>query len=218
MYARWSGCSVSARIACEVVCRVVSLPATDSSTNQAEISACVSRSPSISAWTSAVIRSSLGCSSRWAAISEANCESVKIASPSAAIGSRPPRNSSSPTETIVSAAATMRSRSASGTPIMSEIVWSGSRLAISATKSPPPVGAASATISFAAWRMPSSIRATCRGVNADDTSPRSFVCRGASIAMNESVASSSSGATSPRTTPSADEKQCGSREIRLMSS
>ena len=46
----------------------------------------------------------------------------------------------------VSAASTTRSRSASGTPIMSEIVCSGSRLAISSTKSPPPVGAASATI------------------------------------------------------------------------
>ena len=118
-------------MACEVVWRVVSLPATESSTNQAEISAWVRRSPSISACTSAVIRSSPGCFSRWAAISDAACESVQIAWPSVASGSRPSRNRSSATETIVSAASTTCSRSASGTPIMSEIVWSGSRLAIS---------------------------------------------------------------------------------------
>ena len=117
----------------------------------------------------------------------------------------------------MSAASTTCSRSASGTPIMSEIVWSGSRLAISDTKSPPPVGAASVTISLAACRMPSSIWATRRGVNADDTSPRSFVWRGASIAMKDSVASRSSRGASPATTPSADEKVFGSREIRLMS-
>ena len=58
--ARWSGNSVSACIACEVVCRVVSLAATASSTKKAAISWWVSRSPSISASTSAVIRSSCG--------------------------------------------------------------------------------------------------------------------------------------------------------------
>ena len=203
-------------MACEVVWRVVSLPATESSTNQAEISAWVRRSPSISACTSAVIRSSAGCFSRWAAISDAACESVQIAWPSVASGSRPSRNCSSATETIVSAASTTCSRSASGTPIMSEIVWSGRRLAISDTKSPPPVGAASVTISFAASLIPSSIWATRRGVNADDTSPRSFVWRGASIAMKDSVASRSSSGASP-TTPSAEENVLGSREIRLMS-
>ena len=139
-------------MAWEVVCRVVSFPATESSTNQAEISAWVSFSPSISACTSAVIRSSAGWRSRWAAISLANWDSVQIASPITAIGSRPSRKRSSPVDTSASAATT-RSRSASGTPIMSEIVRSGSRLATSDTKSPPPVGAASSTISAAAVRI-----------------------------------------------------------------
>jgi hypothetical protein len=43
---------------------------------------------------------------------------------------------------------------------MSEIVCSGSRLAINSTKSPPPQAAASATISRALTRIPASIRAT----------------------------------------------------------
>ncbi len=47
--------------------RVVSLPATTSSRNIASNSCSVSRSPSISAWTSFVTMSSDGCSRRFAA-------------------------------------------------------------------------------------------------------------------------------------------------------
>ena len=109
--------------------------------------------------------------------------------------------SGSETVTSVSAAFTTRSRSAPGTPIISEIVISGRRLAISSTKSPPPAGAASSTTSRAFCRMPSSIRATWRGVNAADTSPRSFVWRGASMARNDCEASSISGGASPNCVP-----------------
>ena len=111
-----------------------------------------------------------------------------------------------------------RSRSDAGTPSMSEIVCSGSRLAIRSTKSPPPVAAASSTIRFALTRMPLSIRATCRGVNAEETRPRSLLWRGASIARNDCDASSISGGASANWTPSPERKLAGSREIRRMSS
>ena len=118
----------------------------------------------------------------------------------------------------VSAASTTRSRSASGTPSMSEIVCSGSRLAMRSTKSPPPVGAASAMIRLALTRIPSSIRLIWRGVKAADTRPRSLVCRGASIARNDWEASSISGGASANWTPSPEQNVAGSREMRRMSS
>ena len=59
----------------------------------------------------------------------------------------------------------------------------------------PPRSAARST------RIPSSMRATWRGVNAADTSPRSLVWRGASIARNDCDASSSSGGASPNCVP-----------------
>ncbi len=120
--------------------------------------------------------------------------------------------------TITSDASTIRSRSASGTPIMSEIVISGSRLAISETKLPPPVGAASETIVWASRRMPSSIRAIWRGVNADEMIPRSFVWRGESMPMIDSVASRSSSGTSPNDTPSPEQNVSGLRDALRMSS
>ena len=118
----------------------------------------------------------------------------------------------------VLAASMTRSRSASGTPSMSEMVCSGRRLAMRSTKSPPPVGAASAMIRLALTRMPSSMRLIWRGVNAAETSPRSLVCRGASMARNDWEASSISGGASANWTPSAEQKVAGSREIRRMSS
>ena len=95
---------------------------------------------------------------------------------------------------------------------------SGSRLATSSTKSPPPVGAASSTICRAFARIPSSMRATWRGVKADETRPRSFVCRGASIARNDWDASSNSGGASPNSTPLPEQNVAGSREICRTSS
>ncbi len=84
-----------------------------------------------------------------------------------------------------SAASTTRSRSASATPSISDQVISGSRFAISETKSPPPVGPASSTTSRAFAAIPSSIRATWRGEKAFCTRPRSLVCRGASMARKD---------------------------------
>jgi hypothetical protein len=189
-----------------------------SRTKNAPISACVSRSPSTSAWTSAVIRSSAGSRSRNAASSVANCVSVQTVSPSTTIGSRPARTSGSAIETSVSAARTIRSRSASGMPIMSEMVMSGRRRETMSTKSPPPAGAASSTIWRARARMPSSIRRTWRGVNAEETRPRSFVWRGASIARNDWVASRISGGELKKSTPRPEQNVAGSREIRRTSS
>ena len=101
---------------------------------------------------------------------------------------------------------------------MSEIVTNGNRLAISSTKSPPPLGAASSTIRRALTRIPSSMRATWRGVKADETSPRSLVWRGASIARNDSEASRNSGGASANWVPWAEQKVCGAREIPRTSS
>ena len=141
--ARWSGLQVSARIACEVVWRrgvVAGHRQQHEEGRDLGVGELARRRSRPGRARSSGRRA--GCCSRSAAISVANCESVQIASPSTSPADRgPSRNCSSPTETIVSAALTTRSRSASGTPIMSEIVWSGSRLAISDTKSPPPVGA-----------------------------------------------------------------------------
>ena len=205
-------------MACDVVWRVVSLPATESRTKKAPISACVRRSPSISACTSPVMRSSPGCRSRKAASSVANSVSVHSAAPSFSSGDWSPAISGSETVTSVSAACTTRSRSASGTPIMSEIVCSGRRLAISSTKSPPPVGAASSTMRRALARMPSSMRLTCRGVKAAETRPRSFVWRGASMARNDCDASSISGGASPNCVPLPEQNSSGLRETWRMSS
>ena len=66
--------------------------------------------------------------------------------------------------------------------------------------------------------MPSSIRATWRGVNAADTRPRSLVWRGASIARNDCEASRNSGGASPNWVPWPEQNVCGSREMRRMSS
>ena len=101
---------------------------------------------------------------------------------------------------------------------MSEIVTNGRRLAISCTKSPPPAGAASSTICLALRAIPSSMRATWRGVKAAETRPRSFVWRGASIPRNDCDASSSSWGTSPNCTPWLEQKLAGSREILRTSS
>ena len=101
---------------------------------------------------------------------------------------------------------------------MSEIVCSGSRLAMMSTKSPPPVGAASAMIRLALTWIPSSMRLICRGVKAAETRPRSLVWRGASMARNDWEASSISGGASANWTPSLEQKVAASREIRRMSS
>ena len=66
--------------------------------------------------------------------------------------------------------------------------------------------------------MPSSMRLTWRGVNALDTSPRSFVWRGASMARKDWVASSSSGGASPNCVPWPEQKTSGWRETLRMSS
>ncbi len=205
-------------MACEVVCRVVSLAATASSTKKAAISGWVSRSPSISASTRAVMRSSCGEEARSAASPVAYSCSVPRPWPSRARGSSRAMNSGSDALMSRSAASTTRSRSASATPNISDQVISGRRLAIRSTKSPPPVGAASSTTSRAFAAMPSSMRATWRGENAFWTSPRSLVCRGASIARKDCEASSISSGASANWTPCPEQNRSGSREIERTSS
>ena len=62
------------------------------------------------------------------------------------------------------------------------------------------------------------MRATWRGVNAEETSPRSFVWRGASIARNESDASRNSGGASANCVPCPEQNVLGSREMLRTSS
>ena len=62
---RWSGFSISASIPCEMRLRVVSLPATASSSKNRSNSMSVSRSPSTSAWSSTLMMSSDGLARFW---------------------------------------------------------------------------------------------------------------------------------------------------------
>ena len=209
--ARWSGKSVNARRAWLVVWRVVSLPATDSSTKNAPISSGSSRSPSTSVCTSALIRSSPGSSARWSAISRATAVSSSTPRKFISSGSRPARTSGSFQPTSSSALWRTVSRSSSGTPIISEMVIIGRRWATSLTKSHSPSGATSSTIRRAWSAICSSMRFTCRGVKAAFTSPRTFVWRGASIARKDIEASSISGSASSNITPSPEQNVSGLR-------
>ena len=68
---------------------------------------------------------------------------------------------------------------------------SGSRIAMSSTKSPLSFSLAAATISWAAVASFSSSVATALGVKSRDTSLRNRVCSGASWLINIALVSSS---------------------------
>ena len=85
---------------------------------------------------------------------------------------------------------------------MSDSVRIGSSLAQSSTKSAPlPASRSSATMLFALALIDSSMRRTCRGVNAECTTLRIMVCRGASMARKDCDASSSSSGKFSNSTP-----------------
>ena len=137
--------------------------------------------------------------------------SVRIAAKFMSSGSRPASTSGSFQPTSSSAARVTVSRSDSGTPISSAMVVIGSRRDTCSTKSQSPVSTSSSTTPRARSRIVSSIRFIWRGVKAALTRPRSLVWRGASVARNESEASSSSGSTSSNMTPSPERNVAGSR-------
>ena len=202
-HSRWSGFSVKCLIVSVEVCFVVSLPATESSTKNAPISASVSVSPSTSAWMRPVNRSSVGFSRRSAMISAAMACSFCAASSWTCDGSRPARCSGSAQETISCAAARGLSWRCSGTPNIAANIRSGSRLAHPSTNSISPEGseANESTISRAACSTWSSMRWICFGVKAFWTILRSSLCRGLSIAMNDCVISRNSGGSASNSTP-----------------
>ncbi len=160
-----NGCSISASIPCAIACRVVSFPATTSRRNIVSNSRSVSRSPSISAWTSRDTRSSRGSSRRCAAIAWPYSKSSSAAglrngtsrycslsgesgSTSAKSGSvfaisRSPQSTSLPV-------------SDSGTPSRRQSTRIGSSFAISSMKSNSPRASACSRISRESSRSASS--------------------------------------------------------------
>ncbi len=98
-------------------------------------------------------------------------------------------------------------RSRSGMPTMSDSVRTGNSLAQCPTKSTPlPASRSSVDDLLAFALIESSMRRTCRGVNAACTTLRISVCRGGSIARNDWEASSNSSGTFSKSTPLPDRK------------
>ena len=117
------------------------------------------------------------------------------------------------------AALTALSRSSpSGSPKKLPKMRPGSFTDTSSTKSPSPRWAISVTRSRAWPRIQPSSRRTFLGLNASVVMPRSWVCRGASIAMNDCAISTASGAKSSMVMPWAEEKISGWRLAIRMSS
>ncbi len=145
-----TGCLDKARMVCEVVCFVVSLPAVDSRIMKAPMWSSDSRWPSTSACTMAVIRSSLGWRRRSLAISIAVPRSSSIWLTRKVTVSTPASSSSSPTPAnIASAALATASRSSGAMPIMSDTVRMGRIAEHAFTKSTLPAPTRLSTISRA---------------------------------------------------------------------
>ena len=125
------------------------------------------------------------------------------------MGRRSPTSSGSFQPTMSFAALATRSWSAADTPIMSERVSTGSRSETRSTRSHSPSGASSETMLRAWTRIRSSIRATCRVVNAEATSRRSLTWRGASRIRNDDADSAISSGMSSNITPRPEQKVCG---------
>ena len=172
-----------------IALRVVSLPATTRRMKNDANSALVSRSPSTSACMSTLVMSSRGDAVRSSPSAWAYCESSIAADIST---SMVVPYSGSPMPRMTFESSNMRRLSASGMPIMSQMIFSGSVAAISCTKSQAPAGATSATMRRAWARTFSSSAATMRGVKPRFTSLRSLVCRGASMLIMDPKNSSSS--------------------------
>ena len=102
---------------------------------------------------------------------------------------------------------------------MSDSVRMGSSLAQCSTKSAPlPAALSSSTMVLAFAWIESSMRLTCRGVNAALTSLRRKVCRGGSIARKDCDASSNSSGTFSKMTPLPDRNTSLLRLTATMSS
>ena len=193
--------------------RVVSLPAVTSNTKNDANSCCVNFSSSISAFTRALVMSSMGFSIRYLPRSSIIWVSVAPASKVARIGSVPSgMMSGSPMERMTFEHSRAVWYSLGGTPIMSQIIWMGNGAAMSFTKSPEPDVAARVITSSATRSMESSTERTFLGLKAFETMRRSRACLGLSVEiMPEKYSTISVGRSIVETAPGPERKTSGWR-------
>src|SRR5438093_9447500 len=165
--------------------RVVSLPAAINRRKNGPRSSGGIASPSTSACTSVVVRSFSGSSRRclpsqspYARGSRAPCRR----------DSRVPPKSRSPPARSRLVRSSSFARSPSGTPIMSQMIATGSASATSVTNSASPFGAMVSTIRRARCRTAPSAFAIIFGVKPRFTTPRSLVCFGGSVEIIDRMA------------------------------
>ena len=180
-----SGNCVNAHMPWLMAVRVVSLPAAMSRRKNGPRSSGGIASPSTSACTSVVVRSSSGCSRRFLPSQSPYSRSSALACKS---DSRVPPKSLSPPASTRLVRSSSFARSPSGTPIMSQMMATGSASATSVTNSASPFGAMASTIRRARSRTASSAFAIILGVKPRFTTLRSFVCFGGSVAIIDRVA------------------------------
>ncbi len=157
----------------------------------------VSASPSMLVVMSAVVRSSVGCSRRWAASSFIRSVSSWPALRKAITASVPSgMYSGSPFERITLEQRNTVAYSEGGTPIMSQMISRGSGAAISVTKSHSPRPATRSITRSATASMVSSMLATRRGLNAAETIRRRRAWRGLSVEIMPAKYSTISGGRS----------------------
>ena len=183
---RSSGWSLSAFMPWLIALRVVSLPATTSSTKKDASSAWVSASPSISAERSWLVRSSVGLFSRSAASSFMIPVSSWPAWSAAAIGLSPGATySGSPRPSTTFVFSKTKAVWLSGMPMRSQTISSGSGAAISVTKSHSPFSITRSTVRAARCCTLASMRPSARGVKPRETMRRSRPWRGSSMLIIE---------------------------------
>src|SRR5262245_14316058 len=165
--------------------RVISLPAAINRRKNGPRSSGGIASPSTSACTSVVVRSFSGCSRRFLPSQSPYSRSSAAA---CRRDSRVPPNSLSPPASRRFVRSSSFARSPSGTPIMSQMIATGSASATSVTNSASPFGAMESTIRRARSRTAPSAFAIIFGVNPRFTTFRSFVCFGGSVEIIERIA------------------------------
>ena len=120
------------------------------------------------------------------------------------------RNSGSDPDKMMLVLARTMSYWSSGMPIMSQMIFSGSRAATFATKSHGPVASRSSTVEAATRRTSSSNFAISRGLNARETIRRSRACLGSSMLIIEPKYSlNSTGRSGMLVAPCAEENTSG---------
>ena len=211
---------------CVIAWRVVSFPATISRQKKLSKSRSESRSPSTSAWTSLVTRSSFGSARRCSA------RPWPYAMSSTAAGLRKGRSryslvsslsitareySGSAWAIMASPSSTHIGRSSSGTPMIRARTRIGSSREICSTKSNSPLGRPRSSTSRACSRTNPSYRATALLVKSLLTRRRSREWLGGSMSIIEARASTSSSVCSSSVTPRADENVFVSRRTSSMS-